>query len=226
MKRVGVAMAAAGIVSLVIGLALFGAAILGEFSSRTVLRLPLELGTEARTDVVAVDTSQRCQVGVRIDMKTLSVQEVREQDQTKYEGRYRFPVNYRVLDTGGNVMVSQTCDAAWDSSGYRSTTDAKVTSTSGTAVVENAFKKFAVGPPGRISVAIKVDPDTTYGAEARRATLILYDRVPKVYRSEGATMGGLATCCLSPVLFLAGIALVFKGVIAERRGDGDEDEMA
>jgi hypothetical protein len=179
--------------------------------SRMVTSAPVKLEHTTVTEVASVNTEKACQVGLLLDLETLSVKESEdkfESDKMNYEARYEFPVTFKVLDEQGKEIHAEETAAAWDR-GTRSYEKQDVTRGKGALIVEHDFSKFDVPEPGRIKVEIKVMPDGKFKAVAGNLEVRLYDDVARHTRT---VLGGVASFLLGPVIVGIGILVFIVGL--------------
>lgn len=213
MKKLGCPMVILGLLLSVASFLLFGRAITRAVSARLVKTVPIEVGEKTTTDVITVDTDKFCQIAIKMRIRTESVQEKEEFGDVEYEGRYKFPVAYRVSDAQGSMVLSENVNAQWNE-GSRSFSVMNMRETGGTLTAQQSFAKFRVPPPGDIRVEVKVEPDTRYGAEASDVALKVYDNVSK---HAASVASGIAMLLLGPVLVLVGFILFTVGLLTRKK---------
>jgi hypothetical protein len=226
MAKVGCGIALAGVLLMAGSCAAFGVSIKRAVAARQVASIPIAVGEEITTDVMEVDTARLCQVALRVNVRSTSVQEDDElrfpDEKPEFEIRYDFPFRYSVLDADGDTVYSSSHHLAWNS-GTQLISAKDVDATGGRVNVEHSFDKFKVSPPGRIRIRIEIEPDETYRAEAQQVMLNVYDNVSK----QGSTvLGGFAMICMAPLLIGTGIIVFLIGVLSGgSRGEGERSAL-
>jgi len=213
MKKIGCGLVIVGVLFLVGSVALFGFSITRAIEAKQVASIPIEIGEQTTTDVINVDTERLCQIELAA---TVSSDSVQEEDEHQFEGddpdfelRYDFPFEFTVLNADGKNLTSGSDRLHWNE-GMRSSMGGIVDAEGGTLHVEHSYDKFEVPPPGRIQVEVEVDPDTTYGAEAKNLKLNIYDNVS----AQGASVfGGFTMLCFGPLLIGTGLVVFVIGLL-------------
>ncbi len=212
MKRIGCALAICGVLLLVGSISLLGVSIKKAVDSKKVAEIPLEVGQEITTEVVAVDTSQLCQLTLDAIISSESVEEKDQpgfdKDEPEFELRYDFPFHYTVLDEDDNKVMSERDHLRWEGTGVGWSSGGDVNADGGTINAGQSYEKFEVSPPGRIKIRIEVEPDTTYDAQAKEITLTVYDHVS----TQGTAVGGATMLCVAPIVIALGIVIFVVGL--------------
>lgn len=174
----------------------------------------------ARVDdqqAVAVTPGNGARVVFEIHLHTDSVQEQHDDGETSYQGRYRFPISYRVSDASGAEITHENSTIDWlgtqhDSALRKRQSGLSESATSlnangGTLTVRASFRTFDVPDDGLIKLSAELGEDGEYGAVAERFTVkVEHDIVDPMFNiTLGVFMliGGWVTAVVGLVLFIA-----------------------
>ena len=216
LKRIGIGLLILGVTMFFGSCFLFGSVGFNAAAANKATSVPLTPGTQAKTDVVSVDTSRLCSISVRVKVQSDKVYTYQGRDPgsnkpvEKHALKYAFPIRYRVLDSAGNVLQEQNDKVAYNS-GVRSGGDGTVNSSAGGELEsEHHFAKFKVEPPGRIQVEALLEPDAEFGATLPSATLIVYDNVS---RHSSSLLGGFFMLCFAPLVIVLGVVITVVALV-------------
>lgn len=182
MKKFGLILALLGVVATAGSCVPFGAAILRAFDTETpAATVHLPEGATRRV-YFRVDTPGTARLALKLDVRTTSVQERRENHDRRYLPRYRFPISYTVRDAHGRVVHTGGATFEWREFALDwNARDEAVDKSGGALSVERTLGDFDVAAPGRFEVEIVLGPDTDYAAEAGTAALMVYAGVMDVF---------------------------------------------
>ncbi|MFW5856999.1 MAG: hypothetical protein ACOCX4_03895, partial [Planctomycetota bacterium] len=215
MKVAGCVLILIGGLFLLSGIALAAGLVWQTFQANMAHAEPLVLGESVAAGEVTVDPERACQVAVAFDVQGDAVQEDTKFDERSYDLRYRFPFAYRITDEAGAVLAEGQTAAAWDE-GLRFTQNAQVNSGGGMASIVCYFEKFPPPASGRLRVEARLDPDTTYGAEASNPEVRIYDNVTD---HAAAIAGSVGVLVVGGLLGLVGFVVFLVG-LTRSSGDG------
>jgi len=208
--KIGIGLLVLGLLSLLGSCAPFGVTIYRATHSHPAASVALQDQGTTRTQVLSLDTRQRIQVALRLNIRTPSARKNTDDNAAhEYAGRYRFPIEYQVLDAKGRVLHRGHDVMAWDS-GMRRYRHYDVGPDGGWMSVETGFDKFGLTPGRAVRVELHLGPDTTYGAHVQSGRLLVYDRV---YRHTRLIVIGIGLAVLGLILAVVGaIVLIVRSV--------------
>lgn len=143
----------------------------------------LDIGDDGRLEPARLELTpgRRARIVADVEVHTTSVQVEREGGDATYYARYRLPLRYRVVDSGGREVTDVTTmidwrDKASDFSGREREAslierEARVSGDGGTVSVRAVFRVFDVPQDGIVDVSAEIGEDSTYGAQARAIDL-------------------------------------------------------
>lgn len=197
MKKLGCTLLVLGSLVAAAGGVNVGMAIKRAVDARVANAQEIQLGTKTSTPMVHVDTSKLCMVALRM---TITSPQTHENSEGGKDQMYRFPVNYRVLDSNEKELQKESTVVAWDS-GTRSQSG---------GVYEHSFQKFNVPAPGDIRVEIEVMPDEQYNASATGVSVKLYDNVSQ--HTKTVVVGVMLLIAGALLIVIGGVMFIVSSV--------------
>lgn len=203
--KLGIGVLVLGILLLLGSCVPFGTAIYRSLHAHPAASVELNAQGSARTGPLSLDTSERVQIALRLDIATSTAHHnTSDNAMHTWEGRYRFPLDYRVLDAAGRVLHAEHAMMDWQQ-GARSYGRYDVDRDGGWLTVETGFDKFTLAHRGPVRVEVHLGRDTTYGAHVQAGRLIVYDRV---YRHTRPILLGIGLAVLGLVVTVVGVILL------------------
>ncbi|MBM4034121.1 MAG: hypothetical protein FJ291_20405 [Planctomycetes bacterium] len=219
MTQLGRRLAILGIVMMAVTMVVFGREIERALQARCVASIPLEVGKEVTTHLLAVEPGRGCQVGVELVVTSKSIIEDIVRGEPQYLMRYGFGLRLRALDDEGKVVPGGLGGAlCWDDE-RRFVRDERADASGGRARVLHVFPKFDAPASGKLRVRAVLEPDAEFGATAESAALKVYDNITRPARD--LWLAGAAVL-LGPAVMLVGVVLGIAGWLRERRAEAGE----
>lgn len=218
MAHLGRRLAVIGLILSVAVMVLFGREIERALQARCVIAMPLEVGKEATTDPLQVDTGRGCQVAFVLRVRSSSVAEEREAGETRFAVRYCFPYVCMALDADGKPLFSEQGAARWDQPA-RIVHDESADASGGRAHVQHNLSKFDVRPPGTLRVRATLHADVEFAAQAEAAELRVYDNLD---RPPGEMVLAAVAVLFGPAVMMVGVVVGIIGWVRARREEGGQ----
>jgi len=208
--KIGIGLLVLGVLLLLGSCAPFGVTIYRSVNAHPAASVALQARGATRTAPLSLDTRHRIQVALRLNIVTPSARKNTDEHALhEYAGRYRFPLDYRVLDARGRVLHRGRDEIDWNT-GSRRFRHYDVDRDGGWMTVESGLDKFTLASRGPVRVELHLGPDTTYGAHVQSGRLIVYDGV---YRHSRLILLGVGLAVLGLVLAAVGvIVLIVRSV--------------
>jgi uncharacterized protein len=152
---------------------------------------------------------------------TPSVQEDPDDFSDGYLARFKFPVKYSVTDSNGNKIIAEDELLAWKGGGHISKSNEEASSVGGVLTAVSRFDKFTVPADGSFNLALVIEPDTTYEADASSIKLHLYEGM---IDNTWYVVAGIALLIIGAFTTLAGfIYLIIDATKSNNQQGSDPD---
>ena len=218
MTQLGRRLAVIGMVLMAATMMLFGRDVERGLQARRLVTIPLEIGKEAKSDVLSVEPGRGCQVAVLIVVESESVADT---GGAGHAVRYNLPFACTVLDAGGKAVFSEQGAIRWDQ-GTRNVRDERTDASGGRARVQHNLARFDVPPPGQITVQARLMPDAEFAAKAETAELRVYDNIT---RPSDEMIVAAVALLFGPAVMILGATLAIIGWARARRHREDEADL-
>jgi hypothetical protein len=218
MTQLGRRLAVIGMILMAATMMLFGRDIERGLQARRLVTIPLEVGNEAKSDVLSVEAGRGCQVAVIVAVESESVAETAG---AGHAVRYSFPFACTVRNAGGKAVFSEQGAIRWDQ-GTRHVRDERADASGGRARVQHNLARFDVPPPGQITVQARLMPDTEFAATAETAELRVYDNIT---RPADEMVVAAVAVLFGPAVMILGATLAIVGWARARRHRDDEADL-
>lgn len=208
----------AGLAAIVWGCVLLGGALLAALAEQPFATLAASAVESADGATAELTPGRDARLVVEIELATDSVQETLDAAGTRWHGRYRIPLTYRVKGAAGSVIAEESSAVDWrDDSGDMSGR-ARQSSLSEVVVQMGAdggrltatavFRSFEAPDDGVVRVAVERDADRTYGA---RVENVRYRIEHDLGSHASAVAAGVFALVAGWVLAVVGFVLVLAG---------------
>ncbi|MEX2479735.1 MAG: DUF4870 domain-containing protein [Gammaproteobacteria bacterium] len=166
-----------GVVMLIGSCVPLGSALYQAVNTKPVSALSMGDDGRLQTTRLELTPDRSARIVADVEVHTTSVQEGREGGDAGHYARYRFPLRYRVADSGGGELADVATTIDWrdkasDFSGREREAsllerESRVTADGGSVRARAVFRVFDVPQDGIVNVSAEIGEDSTYGAEAR-----------------------------------------------------------
>ncbi|MBF0566668.1 MAG: DUF4870 domain-containing protein [Nitrospirae bacterium] len=208
MRRIGIALIVAGILTGIAGLGVLAYTIVHYLDQKSVKSIHIPPGNETTTDPIQLIPDRPSRIAISMDVSTKPTKAEKGREGEISTPRYKFGVSYKIIDEKGNMLAHEDRPIEWNR-GMKATDKVIVENTHATLTVKKSFSIFKVPKPGIIRISIRVSPDVEYGAVASNVILRVHNNLPQF---ESFIALGVIMTMAGPIIFVTGLIILIIGI--------------